>query len=74
MMNFDVDVAVQQIYKDITTGIKTWRDILRITGGELELDKSYIGILTFNFDTFKSEYMGKHSIHKVGVPLLVSSA
>ena len=31
-------------------------------------------ILTFNFDTFKSKYMGKHSPHKVGVPLLVSSA
>ena len=74
MMNFDVDATVQQIYRDISTGIKTWRDILRITGGELELDKSYIGILSFNFDTFKSEYMGKHSHHKVGVPLLVSSA
>lgn len=47
-INFDAKTAIQQIYNEIQKGVITWRDILWITGGELELDKTWIGILTFN--------------------------
>ena len=72
-MSFKVGSMLERIYSCIGTGVTTWRQILRLTGGDLELAKTYIGILTFNFDTFHSKYMGRNSPHKAGVPLVISS-
>ena len=67
-MNFEVETVIQRIYDAIRNGVQCWRDILRITGGELELEKSFIGILTFDFDTYHAKNMGNNSPHKVGLP------
>ena len=36
-MNFKIMIALAMIYFHIGVGVKTWREILRLTGGELEL-------------------------------------
>ena len=61
------------MYREIQKGVITWRDILRITGGELELDKTWIGLLIFDYDTFKSANMNKHAVYRAGMPKLVNS-
>ena len=73
-MNFEVETVIQRIYDAIRHGVQCWRDILRLTGGELELEKSFIGILTFDFDTFQAKNMGKNSPHKVGLPRIIPSS
>ena len=73
-MNFEVETEIQRIYESIRKGVQCWREILRITGGELELEKSFIGILTFDFDTYQEKNMGTNSPHKVGLPRIVPSS
>ena len=73
LMNFQPCTPIAAIYNAIKHGVKTWKDILRITGGELELEKTWIGMLTFAYDTYSGKHMGKHSLYRAGVPRLVDS-
>jgi hypothetical protein len=73
LMNFGPLTPRAQIYESMKKGVKTWRDILRITGGDLELSKTWIGILSFKYDTYTGKHMGKNSVYKAGVPRLVDS-
>ena len=72
-MNFDAKTSIQRIYSEIKKGVITWRDILRITGGELELDKTWIGILAFNYATFSAKYMRQHGVYRAGMPELINA-
>ena len=52
-MNFEVETKIQRIYESIRKGVQCWREILRITDGELELEKSFIGEVNKCFDVLK---------------------
>jgi hypothetical protein len=73
LMNFHPFSRAEMIYNAMKKGVTTWRDILRITGGDLELDKTWIGILTFDYHTYTGKHMGKHSVYRAGVPKIVDS-
>ena len=61
LMNFTPLTPATEIYAAMKKGVTTWREILRITGGDLELEKTWIGILTFDYDTYTGKNMGKYS-------------
>ena len=73
LMNFRPETAAAVLYDAMKKGVTTWRDILRITGGDLELEKTWIGILTFDFNTYTGKHMGKHARYRAGVPRIVDS-
>ena len=73
LMNFQPCTPFATIYEAMKRGVKTWREVLRITGGELELEKTWIGMLLFDYNTFTGKHMGKHSLYRAGVPRLVNS-
>ena len=73
LMNFEPHTSIEAIYNAMKKGVTTWRDILRITGGDLELDKTWVGILTYDYNTYTGKHMGKHSLYRAGVPKLVDS-
>ena len=73
LMNFTPLTPTAEIYAAMKKGVSTWRDILRITGGDLELSKTWIGMLSFDYNTYTGKHMGKHSRYKAGVPKIVNS-
>ena len=73
LMNFPPYTSMTEIYNAMKKGVSTWRDILRITGGDLELNKTWIGMLLFDYNTYTGKNMGKHSLYKAGVPKLIDS-
>lgn len=54
MMTFQASTGVQRIYDVIRNGVQRRREILHLTGGELELN---VGIFTFDFDTYQGKQM-----------------
>lgn len=72
-MNFTPTTPEQMIYQAMNNGIKTWREILNITGGELELDKTWVGLLTFDYDTYEGKHLGPHARYRAGVPKILNS-
>ena len=62
-MNFKATDTISLMYKEMEKGVKTWRDILRITGGDLQLEKTWIGMLIFNYKTYGSSNMNKHALY-----------
>ena len=73
LMNFTPTTSLQDIYAAMKKGVSTWKEILNITGGELELEKTWIGMLVFDYNTYSGKNMGKNSWYRAGVPKLVDS-
>ena len=73
LMNFQPLATTTEIYDAMKKGVTTWRDILKITGGDLELNKTWIGMLAFNYNTYTGKNMGRYSRYRAGVPELVDS-
>jgi hypothetical protein len=73
LMNFSPDTSIVKVYDAMKKGVSTWKEILNITGGDLELEKTWIGMLLFNYDTYSGKNMGRKSKYRAGVPKLVDS-
>jgi hypothetical protein len=73
LMNFKPDTPISTIYNAMKKGVATWKEILNITGGDLELEKTWIGMLLFDFNTYSGKSMGRNSLYRAGVPKLIDS-